>query len=138
MITCNNQNPIAKQSEPPEANDRGKHYLTGEDNNEQEKAADFAVEILANDHCSHLPFEPTLEFQVAPLRQSIGLKSSQVTTQVCASLKGRELSEKDSRSPVDIVVALDVSGEQYLFSFTSVYVFCSRQIISWLVLLIGI
>lgn len=114
MNTSNNRTLITKQPEP-ETNHGEKHYLLGEDDNEQEEAADVSMEILANDCCSqHLSFEPTcnvIEFQVAPLRQSIGLKSSVVTTQVCASLKGRELSWKDSRSPVDIVVALDVSGE---------------------------
>jgi len=44
-------------------------------------------------------------------RQSIiGLSSSTQTTQVCASLKACELLDDDRRAPVDILVALDVSG----------------------------
>ncbi|KAL3803840.1 hypothetical protein HJC23_004002 [Cyclotella cryptica] len=84
-----------------------------EDAGTQEKTVDFAMELLAREHeRHHLPTEPSLEFQVSPLRESIGIKSSEFTCQVCATVKACELPGGDSfaRSPVDIVVALDVSG----------------------------
>lgn len=88
------------------------YFQDEEDGAVQEEAVDFAMEILANDHHGHLPSEPSLEFQVTPLRASIGLKSSEFTTQVCATVRACELANDDTfaRSPVDIVVALDVSG----------------------------
>lgn len=87
-------------------------YFQDEDDAVEEEAVDFAMEILANTHQGHLPSDPSLEFEVSPLRQSIGLKSSEFSTQVCATIKACQLPDNDAfaRSPVDIVVALDVSG----------------------------
>jgi hypothetical protein len=85
----------------------------GDEAGVQEEAVDFAMEILAREHerQHYSPSEPSLEFQVTPLRESIGIKSSEFTTQICATVKACELPEGDSsRCPVDIVVALDVSG----------------------------
>lgn len=102
--------PDAKKHKPEDSQEV--LYFQDDEDAVQEEAVDFAMEILANDHQAHLPSEPSLEFQVTPLRQSIGLKSSEFTTQVCATLKACELPDTDAfaRSPVDIVVALDVSG----------------------------
>ena len=57
----------------------------------------------------HTTTEPTLEFSVTPHRKTIGIRSSEVITQICATIKACELPIY-SRAPVDIVVALDVSG----------------------------
>ena len=57
----------------------------------------------------HTSTEPTLEFTVTPHRKTIGIRSSEVITQICATVKACELPIY-SRAPVDIVVALDVSG----------------------------
>mmetsp|Transcript_12186 Transcript_12186/g.14172 ORF Transcript_12186/g.14172 Transcript_12186/m.14172 type:complete len:510 (-) Transcript_12186:183-1712(-) len=55
--------------------------------------------------------KPALSLKVIPLHDSIGLGSTQTSTQLCASLVARDLPDDDSkRAPVDIVVALDVSG----------------------------
>ena len=55
--------------------------------------------------------EPTLEFSVTPHRKTIGIRSSEVITQICATIKACELPlGVHARAPVDIVVALDVSG----------------------------
>ena len=59
----------------------------------------------------HTTTEPTLEFSVTPHRKTIGLRNSEVVTQICASIKAYELPvDINGRAPVDIVVALDVSG----------------------------
>jgi hypothetical protein len=105
---------VSPDAKRPKAVEQEVLYFQDEDDGDivQEEAVDFAMEILANDHHGHLPSEPSLEFQVAPLRHTIGLKSSEFTTQVCATIKACELPDNDAfaRSPVDIVVALDVSG----------------------------
>ncbi|KAL7520179.1 hypothetical protein ACHAWX_004924 [Stephanocyclus meneghinianus] len=99
----------------PKSDDQEVFYFQEEEEDAgvQEKTVDFAMEIFAREHeRQHLPSEPSLEFQVTPLRESIGIKSSDFTCQVCATVKACELPVGDSfaRSPVDIVVALDVSG----------------------------
>lgn len=78
----------------------------------QEAAVDFAMELLEREHDKHSYIEPSLEFSVAPHRSSIGLRSSEFSTQICATVKACELPAGDmfARAPVDIVVALDVSG----------------------------
>ena len=78
----------------------------------QEAAVDFAMELLEREHDKHTYIEPSLEFSVAPHRSSIGLRSSEFSTQICATVKACELPTGDmfARAPVDIVVALDVSG----------------------------
>jgi hypothetical protein len=60
----------------------------------------------------HDPREPTITFSVAPHRDTIGIGSNQFVTQICASVNACELSSRDAstRAPIDIVVALDVSG----------------------------
>ena len=59
----------------------------------------------------HTTTEPTLEFSVTPHRKTIGIRSSEVITQICATIKACELPlGVHARAPVDIVVALDVSG----------------------------
>ena len=58
----------------------------------------------------HTTTEPTLEFSVTPHRKTIGIRSSEVITQICATIKACELPVGKCRAPVDIVVALDVSG----------------------------
>lgn len=55
----------------------------------------------------------TLELGVRPRNDIIGLDAGVSTTQICASIKAcdllEEVTERKSRAPVDIVVALDVS-----------------------------
>ncbi|KAL7544078.1 hypothetical protein ACHAXR_013509 [Thalassiosira sp. AJA248-18] len=77
----------------------------------QEEAVDFAMELLQRDD-RHDAKEPSLEFSVAPHRASIGLRSCEFVSQICATVKACELPSGDAfaRAPVDIVVALDVSG----------------------------
>jgi len=59
----------------------------------------------------HTTTEPTLEFSVTPHRKTIGIRSSEVITQICATIKACELPlGVHARAPVDIVVALDASG----------------------------
>jgi von Willebrand factor type A domain len=50
-----------------------------------------------------------LSLSVIPHRDSIGLRNSQVTTQICVNVKAFDVDEED-RAAVDIIVALDVSG----------------------------
>ena len=52
---------------------------------------------------------PALSLSVSPRHDSIGLGTNLTTTQVCATIKARDLPD-EQRAPVDIVVALDVSG----------------------------
>lgn len=86
-------------------------YYFQEEAREQD-AVDFALQFLQREHERYDPLRPSLEFSVAPHRESIGLRSSEFATQICATVKASELPPGDSyaRAPVDIVVALDVSG----------------------------
>ena len=79
---------------------------------QEEEAVDFAMEMLAREHEQQGIREETLQLSVAPHRESIGLQSGEFTGQICATIKARDLPQRDSfaRSPIDIVVALDVSG----------------------------
>jgi hypothetical protein len=54
---------------------------------------------------------PSLSLKATPRHSVIGLKTSDVTTQVCATLSARDLPDDDDskRAPADIVVALDIS-----------------------------
>lgn len=53
-----------------------------------------------------------LSLTAIPKHATIGLGSSLTTTHVCVNIKGKEIQVDDdnARAPVDIVVALDVSG----------------------------
>jgi len=51
-----------------------------------------------------------IALSLTPKNKVIGLNSNVSTTQICASMKARKLPEEAERAPVDIVVALDVSG----------------------------
>ena len=86
-------------------------YYFQEEAREQD-AVDFALQFLQREHERYDPLRPSLEFSVAPHRESIGLQASEFMTQICATVKASELPAGDSyaRAPVDIVVALDVSG----------------------------
>lgn len=54
---------------------------------------------------------PVLIVTTAPKHDKIGVDSTMKTTQVCVNLKACDLADDDSqRAPVDIIVALDVSG----------------------------
>lgn len=77
-----------------------------------EDAVDFAMELLQREHDDHDPREPSLEFSLAPHRGEIGVRSTEFVSQICATVKACELPSGDAfaRAPVDIVVALDVSG----------------------------
>lgn len=79
---------------------------------EHEEAIDFAMQLLQKEHDEHDPRESSIEFSVAPHRSSIGLRSNEFVSQICATVKACELPAGDAfaRAPVDIVVALDVSG----------------------------
>ena len=80
-----------------------------QENNAVDAAVDFALQMLARDQ--RRVREPSITFSVAPHRDTVGLKSNQFVGQICASLKASELSnDANTRAPIDIVVALDVSG----------------------------
>jgi len=53
-----------------------------------------------------------LRVKLTPKHESIGLDASHTSTEFCATMTARDLPEDDdfARAPVDIVVALDVSG----------------------------
>ena len=76
-------------------------------------AVDFALHLLAqNQQSGRQRGDPTIAFSVAPHRDTIGLRSNQFVGQICASISASELSSDEAitRAPIDIVVALDVSG----------------------------
>jgi len=54
--------------------------------------------------------DEVIALSVAPKNKVIGIGSNVTVTQVCASMKARKLPEEAERAPVDIIVALDVSG----------------------------
>jgi len=51
----------------------------------------------------------SLSMRVLPKHNVICVGSTMTTTQICVNIKARELPD-DTRAPVDIIVALDVSG----------------------------
>jgi len=79
---------------------------------DEEKEEVHFLEADVEDYMQHQhTTEPTLEFSVTPHRKTIGIRSSEVITQICATIKACELPlGVHTRAPVDIVVALDVSG----------------------------
>ena len=95
------------------------------DKEEEEVRLRKVEEADADDYMQHqhTTMETTLEFSVNPHRQTIGLQTSEVVTQICATIKACELPVGvHARAPVDIVVALDVSGSMVskISSFYSV------------------
>ena len=57
--------------------------------------------------------EGPLRLSIAPLFDTIGLQSADTATKICVNVKAKEMlddHQENVRSPVDIVVALDVSG----------------------------
>lgn len=57
---------------------------------------------------------PALKLSVTPRSDVVGKDAKISTTQVCATIHACDLPDDDStRAPVDIVVALDVSGSMY-------------------------
>ena len=97
---------------PPSKKERmdPSYHFGPQDEHGQEEAVDFAMQLLDGQIAA--PNEPSLEFSVAPHRDTIGLRSGEFVTQICASVKACELPAGDAfaRAPIDIVVALDVSG----------------------------
>ena len=73
---------------------------------------DSFVCIDEEDLNSHASCQKTLSLEVAPRHDVIGKLSHLPTTQFCATVTATEVHMEDSstRSPVDIVVALDTSG----------------------------
>jgi Mg-chelatase subunit ChlD len=55
----------------------------------------------------------TMAFTVTPKHSSIGLGANVHSTQVCATMKACTFDIENQRAPVDIVVALDVSGSMH-------------------------
>lgn len=54
---------------------------------------------------------PALALKLTPRHDTIGIKSKETETQFCATVAACDIPDDDSaRAPVDIVVALDVSG----------------------------
>ena len=87
-----------------------------------DQGVDFAMELLQQEHDQHDSKGPSLEFSVVPHRGSIGLRSSEFVSQICATVKASELPTGDfARAPVDIVVALDVSGSMVRSNVTLYY-----------------
>ena len=54
--------------------------------------------------------EPSLSLKVVPKHDVIGTDLSHESIQFCATVTARNLPEDSARAPVDIVVALDISG----------------------------
>ena len=55
--------------------------------------------------------EPSLSLKIQPLHDTIGVSAEKKTTEFCATVTAKDLPEDDSkRAPVDIIVALDISG----------------------------
>ena len=52
----------------------------------------------------------TLTLALTPKNDTIGVKSELTSTLVCATIKARTLPEENEHTPVDIVVALDISS----------------------------
>jgi von Willebrand factor type A domain len=52
----------------------------------------------------------TIALTLIPKNNAVGVDSTCSTTQICATMKARKLPEGADRTPVDIIVALDVSG----------------------------
>lgn len=99
-------------SKRPKLNENDLLEDDAQDTTAVEAAVDFALQMLDRDQRRVRTLrEPTITFSVAPHRDTIGLKSDQFVGQICASLQACELShDAYTRAPIDIVVALDVSG----------------------------
>jgi Mg-chelatase subunit ChlD len=55
--------------------------------------------------------EDAISIKVIPKHEVIGVDANESTTEICVSMKAAELSDDDeTRAPVDIIIALDVSG----------------------------
>jgi MOB kinase activator 1 len=68
---------------------------------------DFVVIDVEDPH-------PALTLSVTPNHEIIGIDTTVSTTQICATIQANDLSDDDSkRAPIDIVVALDVSGSMH-------------------------
>jgi len=57
-------------------------------------------------------YQPSLSLKMIPRHESIGVDAALKSTEFCATITARDLPEDDDskRAPVDIMVALDVSG----------------------------
>lgn len=87
------------------------HSRSEENNDTGESGDDFVqVKMEIDDDQESTP--PTLSMELIPEFNSIGLKSSRTITKFCAQVSSRSLPDDDEsvRAPVDIVVALDISG----------------------------
>ena len=52
-----------------------------------------------------------LDVSISPRYDAIGMDSGKAATEVCVTMKAKDIpDDEDSRAPVDIVVALDISG----------------------------
>jgi hypothetical protein len=55
--------------------------------------------------------EDAVSFKVIPKHKVIGVDANESTTEICVSMKAADLPDDDeTRAPVDIIIALDVSG----------------------------
>jgi hypothetical protein len=55
--------------------------------------------------------EDAVSLTVIPKHEVIGVDANKSTTEICVSMKAAELPDDDeTRAPVDIIIALDVSG----------------------------
>jgi len=70
---------------------------------------------MENDNFHPTPTSEVLSVTAIPQYDSIGVESEMITTHICINIKAKEMMGNDSdaptgRAPVDIIVALDVSG----------------------------
>jgi len=86
-----------------------------DDSSQHSDDTDSFVEVNVNTTTEmeiEVPNPNPLDLKITPLHDTIGLQSKHVETQFCATVTAQNLPEDDdsTRAPVDIIVALDVSG----------------------------
>ena len=101
---CNDDNTTANQSE-----ENTENSFSNEDDYVQVKM-DIDVENHTTTTSSQ-ETQPALSMKLIPENESIGLQSSKSSTRFCSQITSRCLPDDDSvRAPVDVMVALDISG----------------------------
>ena len=72
------------------------------------------LESMEDESFVHVGRNDALVMNVTPKYRIIGIDTKHSTTQICVTITAHELPDDcDQRSPVDIVVAIDVSGSMH-------------------------
>jgi Mg-chelatase subunit ChlD len=80
----------------------------------QSTAAATIDTIMSDDFiCVNDETEPCLSLKLVPKHDVIGTDLSHKSVEFCATVTARNLPEDSARAPVDIVVALDISGSMF-------------------------